>query len=71
MTLTGKVYVYSKGEKPRALNLSVNCYWVDVYDDRGGIIFSREPQKANWMDEKHAKITRALEMLEQAIQEAK
>lgn len=84
--MTGKVQVTFPDKKSkyadghRTVQLSFNCYHVEVKEwDRstegqkviGGPLFKRgDEEQEEWLDDKHRKITDALNALEAAVLEA-
>jgi hypothetical protein len=50
----------------RKLKINVNAAWVSCIVDNT-VLFKREPINENWYDEKHAKIMKALNELEDAL----
>jgi hypothetical protein len=54
--------------------VETNCYWITITKCERGtgretqeIVFERKPQMDEWLDEKHARITRAISELEEAV----
>jgi len=56
-------------ENKRKLKINVNAAWVSCIVDNT-VLFKREPIDENWYDEKHAKIMKALNELEEALLKA-
>ena len=69
MIIKGLVTDYDNEGMP-SFNFMTNCYWVEVHDKEGTVVFSRKPAgngSENWLDEKHKQITEALHALEVAL----
>ena len=69
MILNGSIQDYEEEHFP-SFKFSTNCYWIEIEDKKGNVIFSRKPAGDDshlWLDDKHRPITEALNALEKAL----
>lgn len=58
----------------QSYTVTTNSYWVTIKKNQRGtgretdeVVFEREPQMEEWLDEKHSRIAAAVKALEDAI----